>query len=212
MRHFLGATTTYRELGGAIARRTEMRTVISAALSAPLPWSSGWHSLTVPKARRTRAEMRCEPTTGVLSWEHLERRPESYEAILLPADGFRTGDIAVMDEEGFITIADRIKELTITDGFDAYPSEVENVLRAQSDKDAAVVGMPTEDGDMQVVAVVVGSGGTRLDTEAIPLWAREHVAGSEAPRSVIEVAELPPHRDRQGTALAGRQSFRRAKP
>lgn len=74
---------------------------------------------------------------------------------------FRTGDIAEPDENGFLRIVDRIKEMVITGGFNVYPSEVEEALRGQAGiRDAAVVGLVNELGAEEVVAAVVLAEGT----------------------------------------------------
>ncbi|MFI2272961.1 MULTISPECIES: long-chain-fatty-acid--CoA ligase [Catenuloplanes] len=118
--------------------------------------------------------------------------PEETARVLLPGGWIRTGDVAVMSEDGYLTIVDRIKELIITGGFNVYPSEVEEVLRGHADvADAAVVGMPGKDGGEQVVAVVVPVEGTQPDPETLRAWTRERLAGYKAPRRIVIVPELP---------------------
>ncbi len=120
------------------------------------------------------------------------RRPEESAATLMPDGWIRTGDIAVMDNDGFVTIVDRIKELIITGGFNVYPSEVEDVLRTHPDvADVAVVGEPKADGGEDVVAAVVPADGTHIDPEEIRTWCRERVAGYKAPRRIVVVDRLP---------------------
>src|ERR1035437_533483 len=69
--------------------------------------------------------------------------PAETNAVLLPGGWLRTGDIAIADDDGFVRIVDRIKELIITGGFNVYPSEVEDVLRDfPGVEDLAVVGLP----------------------------------------------------------------------
>ncbi|CAI9414676.1 long-chain-fatty-acid--CoA ligase [Nocardioides sp. T2.26MG-1] len=120
-----------------------------------------------------------------------ERPAETAEVVL--ADGWiRTGDVVVMDEDGFFTIVDRIKELIITGGFNVYPSEVEHALRELPDiLDAAVVGLPSGGGDEEVVAVVVLAPGATFDEQAVRAGCREHVAAYKVPRHVYNVDELP---------------------
>ncbi|WP_033342567.1 long-chain-fatty-acid--CoA ligase [Catenuloplanes japonicus] len=118
--------------------------------------------------------------------------PEETEKVLLPGGWIRTGDVAVMSEDGYLTIVDRIKELIITGGFNVYPSEVEEVLRTHPDvADAAVVGIPAENAGEQVVAVVVAAEGAGPDPEALRAWARERLAGYKAPRRIVIAEELP---------------------
>jgi long-chain acyl-CoA synthetase len=119
-------------------------------------------------------------------------RPQETKATLLPDGWIRTGDVGVMDDDGFVTIVDRIKELIITGGFNVYPSEVEDVLRRHPDvADAAVVGIPGATEGEEVVAAVVPAEGTTFDPEAVRVWCRENIAGYKAPRRIIAVAELP---------------------
>jgi long-chain acyl-CoA synthetase len=119
-------------------------------------------------------------------------RPQDTAAVLLEGGWIRTGDIAVMDEDGFITIVDRIKELIITGGFNVYPSEVEDALRrVPGVLDAAAVGLPHESGGETVVAAVVAEDGVVLDPETVRTASREHLTGYKVPRQVFVLDELP---------------------
>ncbi len=119
-------------------------------------------------------------------------RPEETAAVLLPDGWLRTGDVVVMAEDGFVTVVDRIKELIITGGFNVYPSEVEDALRLLPGvADAAVVGLPTDDGGEQVVAAVVAEPGARVDPAEVRTAVRQHLAGYKVPRRVELVDELP---------------------
>jgi long-chain acyl-CoA synthetase len=119
--------------------------------------------------------------------------PDETAAVLLPGGWIRTGDIAVMSDDGFLSIVDRIKELIITGGFNVYPSEVEDVLREHPDvADVAVVGLPSERTGEEVVAVVVPVEGASVDAEAMRLWARERLSGYKTPHR-IEIADALPH-------------------
>jgi long-chain acyl-CoA synthetase len=121
-------------------------------------------------------------------WE----RPEETAAVLLPGGWIRTGDIAVMDADGYITIVDRIKELIITGGFNVYPSEVEDVLREHPDiLDVAVIGLPARTSGEHVAAAVVPVDGARLDPEMVRDWCRGRIAGYKIPRRIAVVEELP---------------------
>ena len=118
--------------------------------------------------------------------------PEETQAVLLPGGWIRTGDVAVLSDDGFLSIVDRVKELIITGGFNVYPSEVEEVLKGHPEvADAAVVGLPSERTGEEVVAVVVAAEGASLDTEALLRWARERLSGYKAPRRIEVVEELP---------------------
>ncbi len=120
------------------------------------------------------------------------RQPEATAAALLPDGWLRTGDIVEMGADGFVTVVDRIKELIITGGFNVYPSEVETALRkVDGVADAAVVGLPTESGGEEVVAVVVLRRGARVDAEGVREASREYLTGYKVPRRVVIVDELP---------------------
>jgi long-chain acyl-CoA synthetase len=119
-------------------------------------------------------------------------RSDDTAAVLIEGGWIRTGDIAVMDEDGFIAIVDRIKELIITGGFNVYPSEVEDALRRiPGVLDAAAVGLPHESGGETVVAAVVAADGVLLDPEAVRTASREHLTGYKVPRQVFVLDELP---------------------
>ncbi|MDR7273828.1 long-chain-fatty-acid--CoA ligase [Catenuloplanes atrovinosus] len=118
--------------------------------------------------------------------------PDETARVLLPGGWIRTGDVAVMSEDGYLTIVDRIKELIITGGFNVYPSEIETLLRRHPDvADAAVVGLPSENAGEQVVAVVVPAEGATPDPDELRAWARERLAGYKAPRRIVIATELP---------------------
>ncbi len=121
-------------------------------------------------------------------WE----RPEETAKVLVEDGWLRTGDVVVMDDDGFCTIVDRIKELIITGGFNVYPSEVEDVLcQVPGVTDAAVVGLPAADGGEQVVAAVVLEPGFALDEEAVRTTCKERLTPYKVPRQVFVFDELP---------------------
>jgi long-chain acyl-CoA synthetase len=120
-------------------------------------------------------------------------RPNETAAVLLPGGWLRTGDIAVADPDGFVTIVDRIKELIITGGFNVYPSEVEDALRDLPEiADLAVVGVPAAgDTGEDVVLAVVPAAGASVDLDAVRAYARERLAGYKVPRRVVIMDDLP---------------------
>lgn len=119
-------------------------------------------------------------------------RPDDTAATLLEGGWIRTGDIVSMDDDGYITIVDRIKEIIITGGFNVYPSEVEAALLGLAGvADAAVVGIPDDSGGERVVAAVVPVAGARLDPEAVREQCRTHLTAYKVPRQVFIVDDLP---------------------
>lgn len=118
-------------------------------------------------------------------------KPEATEDVFV--DGwFRTGDIVQIDDDGFVRIVDRIKELIITGGFNVAPTEVENALRQHPHVvDAAVVGLPSGHSGEEVVAAVVLDDSGNVDVESIRDAARSILTPYKVPRRIFIVDELP---------------------
>jgi long-chain acyl-CoA synthetase len=118
-------------------------------------------------------------------------KPEETAAVFV--DGwFRTGDIVRIDEDGFIAVVDRIKDLVITGGFNVSPSEVEDALRGfPGVADIAIVGIPDARDGEHVVAAVVEKPGEHVDGGALRAYAKENLAAYKAPRQVYVVDDLP---------------------
>ncbi len=112
---------------------------------------------------------------------------------LVMVDGwFRTGDIGVKDEEGFIRIVDRKKDLVIRGGFNVYPRDVEDVLsRHEAVGQVAVIGLPDATYGEEVCAVVVPAAGATVDPDALIAWSREQLGKHKYPRRVEVVDALP---------------------
>ena len=108
-------------------------------------------------------------------------------------DGFLTaGDVVQVDDEGFIYIIDRKKDMIITGGSNVYPREVEDVLRRHpAVADVGVVGAPSEAWGEEVAAFVVAKPGTELDAAALDAHCRETLAGFKVPRRYQAIEALP---------------------
>ncbi|MGY4959410.1 long-chain-fatty-acid--CoA ligase [Streptomyces sp. 900105245] len=118
-------------------------------------------------------------------------RPEATaEAVV---DGwFRTGDLGTKDEDGFLRIVDRKKDVIIRGGYNVYPREVEEVLmRHPGIAQVAVIGLPDELHGEEVCAVVVPAPGTAPDAAAIIEWSKEHLGRHKYPRRV-EITDAMP--------------------
>ena len=105
---------------------------------------------------------------------------------------FRTGDVATIDEGGWLRIVDRMKDMILVSGFNVTPSEVEDVaVSYKGVMEAACVGVKDTDGNEQVKLFVVPEAGVDLDIEAVKAHCRENLTGYKVPR-VIEIRdELP---------------------
>ncbi|RZV42328.1 MAG: fatty acid--CoA ligase, partial [Acidimicrobiales bacterium] len=107
-------------------------------------------------------------------------------------DGWlKTGDIGIQDEQGYIKITDRKKDMVIVGGFNCYPAEIEkSLLQHEAIVDVAVVGRPDERlGEVTEAHIVSSDDG--LDEAAVIAWAREHMANYKVPRSIRFVESLP---------------------
>ncbi len=108
-------------------------------------------------------------------------------------DGWQTvGDIAYVDDEGFVYICDRKKDMIISGGVNIYPAEIEAALEHHPDiYEAAVFGIPSDEWGEAVHAVVVKRPGSSLDDAGVVAHARAHLAGYKVPRSIAWLDELP---------------------
>lgn len=106
---------------------------------------------------------------------------------------FHTGDAAFMDEDGYVYIVDRLKDMIISGGENIYSTEVENAISLMPGvAEVAVIGIPDDKWGERVHAIVVARDGASLTPEAVQAWAREKVAGYKVPRSVsIRSEPLP---------------------
>jgi acyl-CoA synthetase (AMP-forming)/AMP-acid ligase II len=103
-----------------------------------------------------------------------------------------TGDAAKMDEEGFIYIQDRIKDMIVSGGENIYPKEVENVLFDHPGvADAAVIGIPDEKYGEAILAFVQSRDGKDIEIEELTAFCRQRLAGFKVPRQFEFIDEVP---------------------
>ncbi|MCD1634930.1 AMP-binding protein [Martelella mediterranea] len=117
--------------------------------------------------------------------------PELTAEVLI--DGaYHTGDVATRDEEGYVFIVDRKKDMIISGGFNVYPSEVEKVLyRHPAVFEVAVVGVPDKEWGEAVKAVVVTKSGIEITPDALADYCKENLPGFKRPRSFDFAKDLP---------------------
>ena len=111
----------------------------------------------------------------------------------LSSDGWlRTGDLGVLDGDGYLRIAGRAKDMFIVGGFNAYPAEIEgHLLRHPDVQQAAVIGIPDERlGEVGMAFVVTRSGDAAVGAEILA-WCRDEIANYKVPRAIEIVDELP---------------------
>ena len=114
-------------------------------------------------------------------------------AKVLDTDGWlHTGDLAVTDDEGFMYLVDRAKDLIIVSGFNVYPAEVEEVLSEHPTvKEVGVVGVPHPHTGEAVKAFVVLEPGATVHEETLVTWCLDHLARYKCPAKILFVDELP---------------------
>ena len=117
--------------------------------------------------------------------------PEKTAEELLPDGWFITGDLARIDEDGYVTIVGRSKDLVITGGFNVYPKEIESLIDDMPGVlESAVIGVPHPDFGEAVVAVVVPED-EGLEASAVSEALVDQVAKFKQPKQVILLSELP---------------------
>jgi acyl-CoA synthetase (AMP-forming)/AMP-acid ligase II len=128
---------------------------------------------------------------GDVVMSHYWNRPEATAETV--RDGWLfTGDAGFFDEQGYLYIHDRLKDMILTGGENVYPAEVENaIFGCPGVADVAVIGVPSERWGEEVKAVVVPSDGARPDPEQVIAWAKARIASFKAPKSVDFIDSLP---------------------
>ena len=126
--------------------------------------------------------------------------PEESARVFTSEGWFKTGDIGV-NSDGFISMADRKKELILSGGFNVYPSQVEAAIRSHpAVSDVAVVGVPVNDATEEVAAaIIMEDGSAPLTLEEVRAWAEKTIAHYALPRQLVVIAELP--RNQMGKIL-----------
>jgi long-chain acyl-CoA synthetase len=119
-------------------------------------------------------------------------REEETAATIDPDGWLHTGDGGYLDQDGYLFLTDRIKDMIVSGAENVYPGEVEEVLAQHPDvSEVAVFGLPDERWGELVTAAVVGRENTALSTDELLDFARQRLAGYKLPRRVELVSELP---------------------
>ena len=133
--------------------------------------------------------------SGAMMTGYHNRPEETARAEWFDPEGrrfIRTGDVGRFDDEGFLVLLDRRKDLIISGGFNVYPSDLEAVLRGHEDvAEVAVVGMPSERWGETPVAFVVLRPGAGVATEKLLAWANDRLGKVQRLAAVHAVPELP---------------------
>ena len=121
-------------------------------------------------------------------WDDPERTAEAIDS----ARWMHTGDLATMDDEGYVNIVGRSKDMIIRGGENIYPREIEEFLHTSPEvSDVAVIGVPDERYGEEIMAWVILAEGTSADEDGLREFCREKIAHYKVPRHVKLVTELP---------------------
>src|SRR4029079_14427906 len=120
------------------------------------------------------------------------RMPEKTRAEFSADGWFRTGDVGVIDDLGYVSIGGPSKDLIISGGYNVYPAEIEGVLNELPQvAESAVVGVPHPDFGQAVSAVVVGRAGADVDAAECTRVLKGRIANFKVPKAIFVVPELP---------------------
>ena len=120
------------------------------------------------------------------------KRPDaSKDAFTEDGEWFRTGDVAIIDEDGFVSIVDRIKDMIIVSGFNVFPNEIEGVVSEHPMvENCAVIGVP-DDKSGEAVKLFVVASDANLTVEDLKQYCKEKLTGYKMPRHIEFRDELP---------------------
>ncbi|MBX7483668.1 fatty acid--CoA ligase [Qipengyuania qiaonensis] len=133
-------------------------------------------------------ELVCKSPSNMIGYWNL---PEATEGAL--KDGWMyTGDAAFMDEDGYVYIQDRMKDMIISGGENVYPAQVESAIYGHpAVGELAVIGVPDDTWGEAVKACVVPKPGVAFDPDDVIAFTRERLAGFKVPKTVDVIAEMP---------------------
>jgi acyl-CoA synthetase (AMP-forming)/AMP-acid ligase II len=118
--------------------------------------------------------------------------PEATEKTMADGGWIKTGDAGYMDEDGYLYIHDRVKDMIISGGENVYPAEVESAIFGHPDVlEVAVIGVPDDKWGEAVKAVCVPKPGASIDPDSVINWSRERIAGFKVPKSIDVIPALP---------------------
>ena len=118
-------------------------------------------------------------------------RPDETRSVFWD-EWFRSGDIGVIDENGYLFIVDRLKDMIITGGENVYPREIEEVLYSRSEvEECAVIGLPDKEYGERVMAFIVPKEGRQLNQAELKSYLKTKLSSFKVPKEFISVLELP---------------------
>ena len=131
-------------------------------------------------------------TRGYLVMNGYHNDPENTKTTIEPDGWLHTGDIASMDEHGYVVITGRLKEMIIRGGENIYPREIEEFLYSYPGiKDVQVIGIPSEKYGEDVMAWIIPHDGVTIEAEDVKAFCRKQIAGFKVPKFVKFVDAFP---------------------
>jgi long-chain acyl-CoA synthetase len=118
--------------------------------------------------------------------------PEGTREAFWEREWLRSGDIGLFDDQGYLCLVDRLKDMVITGGENVYPREVEEVLyQHPAVEECAVIGLPDLEWGERVTAFIVPRPGETIDAEALKSFLKSRLSPFKVPKEYISVGELP---------------------
>jgi long-chain acyl-CoA synthetase len=118
--------------------------------------------------------------------------PEGTQAAFWEGEWLRSGDIGVFDDDGYLFIVDRLKDMVITGGENVYPREVEEALyQHPAVEECAVIGLPDPEWGERVTAFIVPRAGETIDPESLKSFLKNRLSPFKVPKEYVVVRELP---------------------
>ncbi len=118
--------------------------------------------------------------------------PTDTEKGFWPGGWFRSGDIGIVEEDEYVYIVDRLKDLIITGGENVYPREVEEVIYTRPEvQECAVIGLPDKEWGERVTAFVVVRPGHKIEGKELQAFLKERLSPFKVPKEYMMVEEIP---------------------
>lgn len=140
-------------------------------------------------AARAVGEIWTRSSSNMIGYWNL---PEATIGTVADGGWIKTGDAGYLDEDGYLFIHDRVKDMIISGGENVYPAEVESAIFGHPDVlEVAVIGVPDEKWGEAVKAVCVPKPGATIDPDNVIAWTRERIAAFKVPKTVDVIEMLP---------------------
>jgi len=107
-------------------------------------------------------------------------------------DWFRSGDVGMINELGFIFLMDRLKDMIVSDGEHVYPREVEEILQARPEvQECAIIGLPDKEFGEKITAFIVPQRGREIDPASLEEFLNKRLPAFKVPKEFVTVTDLP---------------------